>query len=301
MHGFRRRLILRIAAASPCRSSACDRPPACVMSCLSPREGSTGTWLIDSERAPFHGDAFRVTIASSNAPVPPRIRPYPPHIYTIMRHMPHFPKVGMYLVVSGYGKTYRTGRAGDLGAGIAQKLFVQNPMSLAFPRIALSALLAPYRWHGYGVSGAHHGKVRGCRRACERTPLRGRRRCAAGGRNMGYTVSAWHISVSTKKVEAVADLPVPTTQKEVRSFVQFCNFYARIIHHFSDLTAPLTALLRKSQPRKVMMTHVCLEAFETLKLRLISAPCLILPEVRSDATFTVATDASIVGIATVLL
>jgi hypothetical protein len=38
-------------------------------------------------------------------------------------------------------------------------------------------------WHGYGVSCAHHGEVRGCRRAYERTPLRGRRRCAAGGRD----------------------------------------------------------------------------------------------------------------------
>jgi hypothetical protein len=38
-------------------------------------------------------------------------------------------------------------------------------------------------WHGYGVSNAHRGGGRGrCRRASERTPLRGRRRCAAGGR-----------------------------------------------------------------------------------------------------------------------
>jgi hypothetical protein len=118
---------------------------------------------------------------------------------------------------------------------------------------------------------------------------------------LGYTVSAGKISVSTKKVEAVADWPLPKTQKEVRSFVQFCNFYARFIHHFSDLRAPLTDLLRKSQPQKVTLTHVCLEAFETLKLRLISAPCLILPEVGSDATFTVATDASTLGIAAVLL
>jgi hypothetical protein len=49
---------------------------------------------------------------------------------------------------------------------------------------------------------------------------------------LGYTVSAGNISVSTKKVEAVADRPVPKTQKEVRSFVEFCNFYARFIHHF---------------------------------------------------------------------
>jgi hypothetical protein len=55
-----------------------------------------------------------------------------------------------------------------------------------------------------------------------------------------YTVSAGTISVSTKKVEAVADWPVPTTQKKVSSFVQFCSFYGRFIHHFSDLRAPLT-------------------------------------------------------------
>jgi hypothetical protein len=98
---------------------------------------------------------------------------------------------------------------------------------------------------------------------------------------LGYTVSAGKISVSTKKVEAVADWPVPTTQMEVRSLVQFCNFYARFIHHCSDLTAPLTDLLRKSRPQKVTLTPAYLEAFDTLKLRLISAPCLILPEVES--------------------
>jgi hypothetical protein len=94
---------------------------------------------------------------------------------------------------------------------------------------------------------------------------------------------------------------MPTTQKEVRSFVQFCDFYARFIHHFSDLKAPLTDLLRKSQPHKVTLAPSCLEAFETLKLRLISAPRMILPKVSLDATFTVATDASIVGIAAVML
>jgi hypothetical protein len=37
---------------------------------------------------------------------------------------------------------------------------------------------------------------------------------------LGYTVSAGEFSVSTKKVEAVAYWPVPTTQKEIRTFVQ---------------------------------------------------------------------------------
>jgi hypothetical protein len=104
-----------------------------------------------------------------------------------------------------------------------------------------------------------------------------------------------------QKVEAVADWPLLTTQKEVVSFVQFCNFYARFIHNFSDLAAPLTDYPRKSQLQKVTLTRACLEAFETLKLRLISAPCPILPEVSSDATFIVATNASSVGIATTWL
>jgi hypothetical protein len=56
-------------------------------------------------------------------------------------------------------------------------------------------------------------------------------------RYLGYTVFASNFSVSTKKIEAVADWPLPTTHNEVRSFVQFCNFYTiMFIHHFSDLT-----------------------------------------------------------------
>jgi hypothetical protein len=49
------------------------------------------------------------------------------------------------------------------------------------------------------------------------------------------------------------------------------------------------------------LTPACLQAFETFKLRFISAPCLTLPEVNSDATFTVARDASTMGIAAILL
>jgi hypothetical protein len=118
---------------------------------------------------------------------------------------------------------------------------------------------------------------------------------------LGYIVYVGKISISTKKVEAVVDWPVPSTQKEVRKFVQFSNFNAKFIHHFSDLAAPLTELPQKSQPHKVTRTPACLEAFEILKLRIISSPCLILPEVSSDAMFTVAIDASSVRIATIFL
>jgi hypothetical protein len=100
-------------------------------------------------------------------------------------------KVRMYSEVFVCEKTYRTGRAGDLGAGIVKHFSFKSPMYRAFPTTADHAdravgPLSPlpcHAWHGYGVSSAHHGEVRGCR-AYERTPLRGRRRCAAGGRQV---------------------------------------------------------------------------------------------------------------------
>jgi hypothetical protein len=63
---------------------------------------------------------------------------------------------------------------------------------------------------------------------------------------MGYNVSAEKNPVSTWQVETVADWASTRTQKKIRSLVHFCNYYAKFIHHFSDLTAPLTDLLLKS-------------------------------------------------------
>jgi hypothetical protein len=48
-------------------------------------------------------------------------------------------------------------------------------------RPALISSLSHQAWLGYMISSAHHEKVTRCRRACERTHLSGRRRCAAGG------------------------------------------------------------------------------------------------------------------------
>jgi hypothetical protein len=64
----------------------------------------------------------------------------------------------MYRVLFDREKTYRTARAGDLGAGMTQKLFFSKALftwlsrQLMIPRVALSALLASYRAnHGTGT------------------------------------------------------------------------------------------------------------------------------------------------------
>jgi hypothetical protein len=83
---FRRRLIMKIAAASHSRSSACDLPPAYAMSCLTPREVSTGS-------------ASRLTTTSFNTCVPPLIWPYPSRHQTLLEYMPHPLEVGLYPLV----------------------------------------------------------------------------------------------------------------------------------------------------------------------------------------------------------
>jgi hypothetical protein len=62
---------------------------------------------------------------------------------------------------------------------------------------------------------------------------------------LGYTMLNVKILVPTKKVEVVEYRPLPTTQKEVYSFVELCNFYAKFIHHLSEFTGRFANLLWK--------------------------------------------------------
>jgi hypothetical protein len=89
----------------------------------------------------------------------------------------------------------------------------------------------------------------------------------------------------------------------VRLAVSF-NYAAHIrkaIHISNDLSAPSTHLSKKYKPQIFLMTPTCMESFETLKLPLISTPCLVLPEVSSDRTITLIIYASSVRITFVSL
>jgi hypothetical protein len=104
--------------------------------------------------------------------------------------MPHPLEVGLYTRVSNRENHIGPAEREILVPVLHRNYFFKSPMYMAFPTTADPAdravgPLSPLpcqTWLGYGASSPHHGEVRGCRRACERTPLRGRRRCAAGGR-----------------------------------------------------------------------------------------------------------------------
>ena len=49
---------------------------------------------------------------------------------------------------------------------------------------------------------------------------------------LGLIVGNGTVRPDPEKIKVVKDWPLPTTPKEIKSFVQFCSYYGRFIHHF---------------------------------------------------------------------
>jgi hypothetical protein len=90
------------------------------------------------------------------------------------------------------------------------------------------------------------------------------------------------------KIKGIASWPTPTTVKQVRSFLGFCNFYRPFIYHFSHIARPLNELTQKENPWTWEERHQ--KAFEELRNRVTSEPVLAQP--RLDQQFELEVDAS---------
>ena len=89
---------------------------------------------------------------------------------------------------------------------------------------------------------------------------------------VGYLVSKNGIGMDLAKVLAVLEWPIPTTVKEVQSFLGFANFYRKFINHYSSLTSPLTSLTRKAV--KFSWSPEADAAFRALQQTFTTAPIL---------------------------
>ncbi|KAL4355503.1 hypothetical protein GQ457_06G006870 [Hibiscus cannabinus] len=113
---------------------------------------------------------------------------------------------------------------------------------------------------------------------------------------LGYIVSREGLAVDSSKVDAIRNWLVPTTIKEVWSFLAITGYYRRFIKGFAIIAAPLTDLLRKEE--NFEWNERAQDAFEHLKTCLCSTPILGLPNFEKE--FVVETNASGVGIGAVL-
>ena len=78
------------------------------------------------------------------------------------------------------------------------------------------------------------------------------------------------------KVDAIEKMPCPKDIKGIRSFLGHVGFYRRLTKDISKISRPHMNLLQKDVP--FVFDDDCIEAFETLKKALISAPIVQPPD-----------------------
>ena len=89
---------------------------------------------------------------------------------------------------------------------------------------------------------------------------------------LGHEISREGIEVDKAKIEVIAKLPTPKYVKDIYFFLGYISFYRRFIKDFSKIARPLTNLLAKDVP--FIFDDECFNAWEKLKMKLISAPII---------------------------
>ena len=115
---------------------------------------------------------------------------------------------------------------------------------------------------------------------------------------LGHKISENGIEVDPSKFEVIRNWKVPTTVKEVKSFLGFLGFYRRFIKNFSQIAAPLIELTKNDSKSKVKWNDNCQVAFNDLKEKLMSK--VVLSFVDFDKPFFLEIDASLNGLGAIL-
>jgi hypothetical protein len=113
---------------------------------------------------------------------------------------------------------------------------------------------------------------------------------------LGMIISHNQIRMDTSKLMGIKEWTPPTTVKQVRSFLGFCNFYRKFIGHYAEISKPLTELTKKTEA--FVWTEERNQAFESLKEKFMEEPVLMMPDPTKQ--FILETDASKVACGAVL-
>ena len=105
---------------------------------------------------------------------------------------------------------------------------------------------------------------------------------------LGYLINREGVRPTLKKVEAIKQLAVPKTKKQLRSFIGMVNYYRDVWPKRAHLLAPLSAMT--STKAKWLWTEEHQEAFDNMKLLIAKETLLTYPDFNKK--FEIHTDAS---------
>lgn len=114
---------------------------------------------------------------------------------------------------------------------------------------------------------------------------------------LGHVITPTGIKPNPSKIEAVKNFPLPSTQKQIKSFLGLIGYYRRFIRNFAKIVAPMTKCLKKGSKLNTDQPEY-VEAFNLCKELLSNAPILAYPDFTKR--FTLTTDASNVALGSVL-
>lgn len=114
---------------------------------------------------------------------------------------------------------------------------------------------------------------------------------------LGVTLSAGSVRPSARKINALTQAPLPTDVKSVRQFMGLASYFRRFIKGFSEIAAPITALLRKNIV--FQWSPDCENARQLIINKLTDSPVLRI--YNPDLNCELHTDASAVGLGAALL
>ena len=111
---------------------------------------------------------------------------------------------------------------------------------------------------------------------------------------LGFMINKNGITTTEENIEKIKNYPIPKTVKEARSYLGLINFYRKHIASFANYAVKISDLTKKKTGRFVW-TKEANEAFEILKKKLITAPILAFPDMKSEEPLILTVDTSSTG------
>ena len=115
---------------------------------------------------------------------------------------------------------------------------------------------------------------------------------------LGFVIDNGHVCMDEDKIRAVTEWKKPKSKSQLKSFLGFTNFVRHMIYRYADIAAPLLEMLPRNRPEKLEWNEIRNQAFENLRMALISKP--VLRAGNPQKPYQIFTDASSVSVGGVL-